>query len=110
MLQALPDAHAAALQQTPSTQKPDTQRSPAVPHSEPLACFGAQVPLLQYASALQSESLVHVDWQAPPEQVNGAHGIAVGLTHAPLPSHVGVPIALVPLQLGAPQVVVGPFA
>jgi hypothetical protein len=61
----------ASLQQTPSTQLPDWHSVPAL-HSWPF-CFGPQVLFTQAMPAMQSESLLHFELQAPLTQRKGAH-------------------------------------
>jgi hypothetical protein len=80
----------AVLQQTPCAQKPETHSAP-VAHARPLT-LSPHDPFVQTAGEAQSASEVQVPLQTPVPHRNGKQDPVAGVTHAPAPSHVEVPV------------------
>ena len=91
----------AELQQTPSTQLPLAQ-SPASTQAPPAGSLSTHLLAAQYWSAVQAlQSPSH----KPPEQVEGAHSTGVPVRQLPVPLQTPWGVAVVPAQLGVPQLV-----
>jgi hypothetical protein len=74
------------------------------PSIEQVDCgLGTHAFLVQRYPVAQSASEAHDVAHAWPAQLYGAHGVIVGVTHAPLPSHVGIGCAVDPAHEAAPH-------
>jgi hypothetical protein len=96
-LQAWQVPHAAAPQQTPSTQKLPDRHSSLVAHAWPRRFLSPQRFVLtsQMLGEAQSPSPTHVVLQATPLHANGAQGSVLAAWHAPAPSQVRARISIV---------------
>ena len=95
----------ATAQQTPSVQKPDSQSS-FFAQLMPFI-FKPQLPFVQSWPGAQSALVTHVDAQScvVVSHVKGTQIFASPGLHAPLPSHVRMPVTAAPSHMPLPQTV-----